>query len=180
MPRKYAYHIHEIKLSPDDALRVTGNIAIFASLYTIAGGIMSFVLYYLFDVYEPDEQRGLEWEKKGLTFQIVDVAVEIALVGVGAFWLVYFINTSAPIIPIRHGLEDFVDSYTSGVFFMFAVLKRLCFLRRRPPAFLPASSIAARHSSSSCALYASALAFLRAMFFRSRVVIARSTDFPAK
>jgi hypothetical protein len=72
-------------------------------------------------MYEPDEQKGLEWEKKGLAFQIVDVAVEIALVGVGAFWLVYFINTSAPIIPIRHGLEDFVDSYTSGVFFMFSV-----------------------------------------------------------
>ena len=121
MPRKYAYHIHEIKLSGDDALRVTGNIAVFASLYTFAGGIMSFVLYYLFDVYNPDKQQGLEWEKKGLAFQVFDVAVEIALVGVGAFWLVYCINTSAPIIPIRHGLEDFVDSYTSGMFFMFAV-----------------------------------------------------------
>jgi hypothetical protein len=121
MPPKYAYRIHQIKLSPDDALRVTGNIATFASLYTLAGGIMSFFLYYLFDVYNPDNQEGLGWEKKGLMFQVFDVAVEIALVGVGAFWLVYFINTSAPIIPVRHGLQDFVDSYTSGMFFMFAV-----------------------------------------------------------
>jgi hypothetical protein len=121
MPRRYAYHIHEIKLSPGDALRVTGNIAIFASLYTLAGGLMSFFLYYMFDMYDPDKQKGVEWEKKGLPFQVFDVAVEIAIVGVGAFWLVYFINTSAPIIPIRHGLEDFVDSYTSGMFFMFAV-----------------------------------------------------------
>jgi len=121
MRRRYAYHIHEIKLSPGDALRVSGNIAIFASLYTLAGGLMSFFLYYMFDMYDPDKQKGLEWEKKGLAFQLFDVAVEIAIVGVGAFWLVYFINTSAPIIPIRHGLEDFVDSYTSGMFFMFAV-----------------------------------------------------------
>ena len=121
MRRRYAYHIHEIKLSTDDALRVSGNIAIFASLYTLAGGLMSFFLYYMFDMYDPDKQKGLEWEKKGLAFQLFDVAVEIAIVGVGAFWLVYCINTSAPIIPIRHGLEDFVDSYTSGMFFMFAV-----------------------------------------------------------
>jgi hypothetical protein len=124
MPRRrdgYAYHIHEITLSGNDSLRVTGNIAIFASLYTLAGGIMSFVLYYLFDVYNPDKQHGMEWERKGLLFQVMDVVVEIAFIAVGAFWLVYFINTSAPIIPVRHGLEDFVDSYTSGVFFMFAI-----------------------------------------------------------
>jgi len=121
MPRKYAYHIHEIKLSGDDALRVTGNIAIFASLYTLAGGIMSFILYYLFDVYNPDKQHGMEWEQKGLLFQVMDVVVEIAFIAMSAFWLVYFINTSAPIIPVRIGLEDFVDSYTSGMFFMFAI-----------------------------------------------------------
>jgi hypothetical protein len=119
--RKYAYHIHNIKLSADDSLRVTGNIAIFASLYTLAGGIVSFVFYYLFDVYNPEKQQGAEWERKSLWFQIVDVALEIAIIAVSAFWLVYFINTSAPIIPVRHGLEDFVDSYTSGMFFMFAI-----------------------------------------------------------
>jgi hypothetical protein len=27
---------------------------------------------------------------------------------------------STPIIPVRKGLEDFVDSYTPGLFFMFA------------------------------------------------------------
>lgn len=124
MPRSrdgYAYHIHEIILSRDDSLRVTGNIAIFASLYTLAGGIMSFILYYLFDVYNPDKHHGMEWERKGTLFQVMDVVVEIAFIAVSAFWLVYFINTSAPIIPVRNGLQDFVDSYTSGMFFMFAI-----------------------------------------------------------
>lgn len=123
MPRHagYVYHIHNIKLSRDDSLRVTGNIAIFACLYTLAGGIMSFVLYYLFDTYNPERQEGMDWEKKSLSFQLFDVVLEIALIAVGAFWLVYFVNTSAPIIPVRHGLEDFVDSYTSGMFFMSSI-----------------------------------------------------------
>ena len=115
----YAYNIHTVRLSTDDSLRVTGNIAFFSVLYALAGGFLSFVLYYLFDTYNPPEST--EWEKKGLTFQFTDIALEIAIIGLVAFWLVYFINTSAPIIPVRKGLEDFVDSYTSGIFFIFAI-----------------------------------------------------------
>ena len=118
---RYAYHIHGIKMSRNDSIRVTANIAIFASLYTVAGGIVSFLFYYLFDVYDPEKPNESHWEKKGLLFQIADVVVEITIIAVTAFWLVYFINTSAPIIPVRHGMLDFVDSYTSGMFFMFAI-----------------------------------------------------------
>jgi hypothetical protein len=103
----------------DDSLRVTGNIAFFSILYAMAGGFLSFVLYYLFDTYDPPNTT--EWETKGLAFQLTDIALEIAIIGLVAFWLVYFINVSTQIIPIRKGLEDFVDSYTSGLFFMFAI-----------------------------------------------------------
>jgi hypothetical protein len=88
-------------------------------MYALAGGLLSFILYYLFDTYNPPEST--EWEKKGLAFQFTDIALEIAIIGLVAFWLVYFINTSTPIIPVRKGLEDFVDSYTSGLFFMFSI-----------------------------------------------------------
>ena len=115
----YVYNIHRVRLSMDDSLRVTGNIAFFSVLYAMAGGFLSYVLYYLFDTYNPPEST--EWETKGLAFQFTDIALEIAIIGLVAFWLVYFINVSAPIIPIRKGLEDFVDSYTSGLFFMFAL-----------------------------------------------------------
>jgi len=115
----YAYNIHSVRLSMDDSMRVTGNIAIFSVMYAIAGGFLSFVLYYLFDSYNPPEST--EWEKKGLAFQFTDIALEIAIIGLVAFWLVYFMNVSAPIIPVRKGLEDFVDSYTSGLFFMFSL-----------------------------------------------------------
>ena len=101
----YAYNIHTVRLSTDDSLRVTGNIAFFSVLYAMAGGFLSFVLYYLFDTYNPPEST--EWETKGLVFQFTDIALEIAIIGLVAFWLVYFINTST--------------SYTSGLFFMFAI-----------------------------------------------------------
>ena len=114
----HAYTIHAIKLSSGDAMRVTGNIAIFSIVYTLAGALLSYVLYYLFDVYN-DENK--EWEEKGMTYQLFDVAVEVSMIGIVAFWLVYFMNVSAPIIPVRKGLEDFVDSYTAGLFFMFAI-----------------------------------------------------------
>lgn len=115
----YAYNIHTVHLTAGDSLRVTANIAFFSILYAMAGGFLSFILYYLFDTYDPPNST--EWETKGLTFQFTDIALEIAIIGLVAFWLVYFINVSTPIIPVRKGLEDFVDSYTSGLFFMFAI-----------------------------------------------------------
>lgn len=115
----YAYNIHTVHLTAGDSLRVTANIAFFSILYAMAGGFLSFVLYYLFDTYDPPNTT--EWETKGLAFQFTDIALEIAIIGLVAFWLVYFINVSTPIIPVRKGLEDFIDSYTSGLFFMFAI-----------------------------------------------------------
>jgi len=114
----HAYTVHSIHLSLNDAVRVTGNIAMFSIVYTVAGALLSYVLYYLFDVYD---DKNKEWEGKGLTYQIFDVGVEVSIIAVVAFWLVYFMNTSAPIIPVRKGLEDFVDSYTAGLFFIFAI-----------------------------------------------------------
>ena len=114
----HAYTVHAIQLSANDSMRVTGNIAVFSVFYTLAGALLSYVLYYLFDVYD---EKNKEWEKKGLSYQFFDVSVEVAMIGIVAFWLVYFMNVSTPIIPVRRGLEEFVDSYTAGLFFMFAI-----------------------------------------------------------
>jgi hypothetical protein len=114
----HAYTIHAIQLSGNDALRVTANIAIFSVLYTIAGALVSYVLYYLFDVYD---ETNKEWEGKGLSYQMFDVSVEVVIIAVVAFWLVYVMNVTTAIIPVRKGLEHVVDSYTAGMFFMFAI-----------------------------------------------------------
>ena len=118
----YAYNIHSIKLSRSDSLRVTANIGIFALIYTLAGAILSYVLWYAFDPYDDEDEKSKKiWEEKGLLFQLYDISVELVLIAITAFWLTYYLDTAAPIIPIRKGLEDFIDSYTSGMFFMFAV-----------------------------------------------------------
>jgi hypothetical protein len=123
----YVYSIHSKKLTRGDSLRITGNIAIFAIVYTLAGAVLSYVLWYAFDPYDPwdesdpEQKRMRAWEAKGILFNLYDIAVELILIAISAFWLTYFLDTAAPLIPVRKGLEDFIDSYTSGMFFMFAV-----------------------------------------------------------
>jgi len=111
----HAYTVHAIHLTTGDAVRVTGNIAIYSIIYTVAGAFLSYVLYYLFDEYNE------AWESRSLGYQLFDVSAEVSIIGVVAFWLVYLMNVSVPLIPVRKGLEDFVDSYTAGLFFMFAI-----------------------------------------------------------
>jgi hypothetical protein len=124
---EYVYNIHTTKLSRGDSMRVTANIALFAIVYTMAGAVLSYVLWYLFDPYDPYDETELGkkrikiWEEKGILFNLYDIAVELIIIAITAFWLTYYLDTAAPIIPVRSGLEDFIDSYTSGTFFMFAV-----------------------------------------------------------
>ena len=123
----YAYNIHRVKLTRNDSLRVSGNIAIFALIYTVAGALLSYILWYAFDPYDPydpydPEQKQIKsWNAKGIAFQLYDLTFEIVIIAMSIFWLTYYLDRSTPLIPVRKGLEDFIDSYTSGVFFMFAV-----------------------------------------------------------
>ena len=118
---QYVNRMHTVHLKRGDAFLVTANIVIFSLIYAVAGAVLSFIFYYTFDVYDPENHEGREWEHKGMLFQIADIVIEIVLVSVVAFWLVHYINTSTPIIPVRRGLEHFIDSYTSGLFFFFTI-----------------------------------------------------------
>lgn len=104
-----------------DALALSTNIAILSVFYVFFGSLISFVLYYLFDEYDPTSQEEKEWETKSTFYQLSDIAVEVIIIGLASFWLVFTINTSAPIIPVPHHLAAFVDTYTTGMFFMFSV-----------------------------------------------------------
>ena len=118
---QYVNRIHTVHVRRGDALAVSANIVLFSLVYAAAGAILSFIFYYTFDVYNPKKEDGRDWENKGMFFQIADVVIEISLVSVAAFWLVHYINTTTPIIPVRRGLEHFIDSYTSGLFFFFTI-----------------------------------------------------------
>lgn len=101
---------------------VTLNTGILAVFYTAIGGVISYLLYYFVD--EHDE----EWEKKPLWYQVGDVSLQLALIGNIAFWITYVIREAAPIFPISKVLDELVDTYTSGVFFAYAMFLFIDFL----------------------------------------------------
>jgi hypothetical protein len=112
---KYSYTLQHIPLNMNDSFRITINIIIFASLYAFSGALISYGMYYLFDVY------GSDWIQKGFAFQIFDIFVEISMIAVASFWVNYVFNEYLPIFPVKSHLVDFVNSYTVGLFFMFVI-----------------------------------------------------------
>jgi len=115
-------NIETTRLSWGDSASITGNIAIFALINTLAGAILSYILWYAFDPYDEEDEKTMKvWEGKGLPFQLLDISLELAIIATTAFWIAYYLNYAPPIIPVRRGLESAITSYTSGMFFMFAV-----------------------------------------------------------
>jgi hypothetical protein len=69
--------MHTVHLRRGDAFLVTANIVIFSLIYAVAGAVLSFIFYYTFDVYDPENHEGREWEHKGMLFQIADIVIEV-------------------------------------------------------------------------------------------------------
>jgi hypothetical protein len=119
---KYATSIYpKSGILASDALPLTLNIAILAVLYTFLGALMSYVFYYLFDEYDSFSQSENQWEKKGTLYQILDIIIEIVVIAVSSFWIVFFINETFPIIPVRRQFVQYIDTYSTGLFFMFTI-----------------------------------------------------------
>jgi hypothetical protein len=111
----YASNVFHHKIFRTDIANLSLNIAMLSVCYAILGAFVSFVYHFMFDNFDDG------WKKKTPVFQIFDVAFEIAMLALIAFWSVFTINTSAPIFPVRRELAAFVDTYTSGMFFIYAV-----------------------------------------------------------
>jgi hypothetical protein len=111
----YAENVFPHKLYASDIQNLSLNIALLSIFYAFLGGVVSFVFHYLFDEFDDS------WKKKSDAFQLFDIAVEVSLLALIAFWTVFTINTSAPIFPVRHHMAAFVDTYTSGMFFIYAI-----------------------------------------------------------
>lgn len=111
----YAENVFHHKLYTSDIQNLSLNIALLSVFYAFLGGVVSFVFHYLFDEFTDD------WKNKSEMFKFFDIAVEVSLLALIAFWTVFTINTSAPIFPVRHEMAAFVDTYTSGMFFLYAI-----------------------------------------------------------
>ena len=111
------------KLGLWNSVSLSANIALLAIFYTFLGAFVSFIFYYIFDEYGPEDDppRNKEWENTPSWFQIFDVCVEVVIIALISFWITFTINTSAPIFPVRSDLSSYVDTYTTGMFFMYTV-----------------------------------------------------------
>ena len=94
---------------------VTLNAAILAIAYTLLGVIVSFLLYYLFDEFNE------KWEKRPLWYKLLDVSLEISILSIIAFWSAHIIEAAPPFFHVRKQLDTLVDSYISGIFYVFAI-----------------------------------------------------------
>lgn len=117
----YTSRVYKHTIGWKDSISLSANIVLLSIFYCFIGGLVSYALYYLFDEYNPEDKLGLEWEKKGVLYQVADVCLEIGIIGLVSFWLVFVINTSAPIIPVPVNFAPFVDTYTTGMFFIYAI-----------------------------------------------------------
>lgn len=111
----YANNVFTKKIYPSDIRNLSLNIAMLAIVYALMGALVSYIFYYIFDEYDE------KWKSSSGWYKMYDVAVEISLMALIAFWAVFTINTSAPIFPVRHAMAEYVDTYTSGMFFMYAI-----------------------------------------------------------
>lgn len=96
-------------------LFVSLNVGILAIFYTILGGVLSYVMHYLFDEFDKD------WKERSLVYQYFDVSVEVVLIGLVAFWTIFYIKDAPPIFRVGKSIDGFVDSYISGIFFSFSL-----------------------------------------------------------
>ena len=91
------------------------NVAILALFYTLLGGFSSYLMHFLFD--EFDES----WKSKSLRFRIIDVSIELILIGLVGFWTMFYIKESPPIFSVSKILDELVDTYSSGIFYAFSL-----------------------------------------------------------
>lgn len=119
----YTGKLYNHKIAWKDFGSLCADIAILAIFYTFFGALVSYGFYYLFDEYGPEDDppRGKDWEKHSIWYQLYDICFEIALIALVSFWVTFNINTRAPIFPVPSHLAAYVDTYSTGMFFMFTI-----------------------------------------------------------
>ena len=102
-------------MNSKEKVYVSVNAAFLSIFYTLLGVLVSYILYFLFDEYDE------KWEKRSMTYKLLDVSLEISLLSIIAFWSGLIIELAPPLFPVRKELDTLVDNYISGIFYIFAV-----------------------------------------------------------
>lgn len=96
-------------------LNLSLNLVFVAVFYVFFGAAVSYALAKVVPPYDE------EWKKQSILYQTADVAVEISLIVVVAFWLTYIANSWIPIFPVSSALEHYVESFGGQVVFLYAI-----------------------------------------------------------
>jgi hypothetical protein len=96
-------------------LAVSFNVGLLAIFYTVFGGLFSYGLYFFVDVHD------CVWETQSLWYKLYDTGLELVIIGLFAFWPMYYINKAPPVIPVSREMDQLVDTYISGIFFVYAM-----------------------------------------------------------
>lgn len=96
-------------------LNLTLNLILVAIFYVFLGAAVSYGLKWLAPPYTP------EWEALPNAVQALDVAVEISIIVLIAFWLTYVVHRWIPVFPVSSGLEHYIESFGGQMVFLYAV-----------------------------------------------------------
>jgi hypothetical protein len=98
-----------------NTILVSLNIGLLAAFYTTMGGLLSYIIYYLF------EDHGDKWEARSFLYKLTDILVELTIVGIVAFWVTFAIKEYPPLVPMSKEMDALVDTYISAVFFGYSM-----------------------------------------------------------
>lgn len=96
-------------------LNLTLNLVFVAIFYVFFGAVVSYSLSKTFPAYDE------EWKKTSLAYQMLDVAAEMSIITVAAFWLTYLANSYIPILSVSSALEHYIESFGGQAVFLYAV-----------------------------------------------------------
>jgi hypothetical protein len=96
-------------------LNLTLNLIVVAIFYIFLGAAVSYVLKQLTPTFDA------EWEALPNVVQAADVAIEISVLVLVAFWLTYIVHRWIPIFPVSSALEHYIESFGGQMVFIYAV-----------------------------------------------------------
>ncbi len=94
---------------------LTFNLVFVAIFYVFLGAAVSYALARVVPPYDE------EWRRAPLAYQALDVAAEMSVIVIIAFWLTYFVNSWIPIFPVSSALEYYIESFGGQVVFLYAI-----------------------------------------------------------
>jgi len=96
-------------------VNLTLNLVFIAVFYVFLGGLLSWCLWRIFPEFGP------EWEKQSNLYQLLDVATEISIIVIVAFWTTYMVHSFIPVLPVTSALEGYLESFGGQMIFVYAV-----------------------------------------------------------